>query len=129
MFRDGTGPTEPSFDLGNLATGDRVLVRAYMDSNDIVASRVELGDASSLVVLKAPLEEKYAPPILLQLLGISVTADEFTLFRDTNNNSISELEFLFLVQIGDIVRAEGEYTGTSIEATTLFLRDCENSCL
>ena len=130
MFRDGSGPYEPSFDLGNLSTGDRVLVRAYMDGDDIIASRVELADASSLVVLKAQVEDAtIGPPPYVNLLGIPVTADEFTIYQDADKNPISALEFFVLVEIGDIVRAEGEYTGTSIEATKLFLRDCENSCM
>jgi len=130
MFRDGSGPVEPSFDLGNLSTGDRVLVRAYMDGDDIVASRVELADASSLVVLKALVEDlSIGPPPYLNLLGIPIIADEFTIYQDADKEPISVVEFFLLVEIGDIVRAEGEYTGTSIEATKLFLRDCENSCM
>lgn len=127
LFRDVSDAAVYEFWLDDLAIGDRVEVRAYLDGDTVTATRLERDDASTVVILKAPVEVIARPS--LTLLGVTVTADEETVFQDAAREVIDADAFFELVEIGSLVRAEGSYDGSSILANKLFLRVCQDSCL
>jgi hypothetical protein len=127
MFRDDSDAAVPEFGLDDLVAGDRVEVRAYLDSNTVVATRLERDDPDDGVTLRALVEAVAQPS--LTLLGVTVTADQDTVFQNVAQEIIDADEFFTLVDIGSLVKAEGTYDGTSILADKLFLRECEANCM
>ena len=127
LFRDhGTaGITEFGFD--DLAIGDRVEVRAYIETDTVIATRLERDDADDSITLKAPVGAVERPAVTL--LGVMVFSDENTVFQNAAQEVIDADTFFALVSTGSLVKAEGTYDGTSILASELYLRECEASCL
>jgi len=126
-FHDDSTSDVWEFGLDDLAAGDRIEVRAYMDGETVTASRLEREDADDSVTLKAPVDAIARPS--LTLLGITVTSNQETVFQDELQQVIDADGFFGLVTVGSIVRTEGAYDGTSITATQMFLRDCDSGCL
>jgi hypothetical protein len=102
-------------------------VRAYIDSTNVVASRLERDDPDDGVTLKAPVDSIARPDVTL--LGTLVTTDQNTVFQNQAQEVIDADTFFALLVEGSLVKAEGTYDGSSILASKLFLRDCENSCM
>lgn len=127
LFRDHSDAEVREFWLDDLATGDRIEVRAYLDGNTVIATRVERDNADDGVTLKAPVEAIDRPSVTL--LGITVTSDDVTIFQNVAQEVIDVDEFFSLVAIDSLVKAEGSYDGTSILAEKLFLRECDGNCL
>lgn len=127
MFRDVSTAALREFWLDDIGIGDRLEIRAYLDGDTVVAARLERDDAEASVTLKAPVEAIARPSVTL--LGVVVTADEDTVFQNAAKEPVSEDAFFELVDTGSLVKAVGIYDGTSILAGTLFLRDCQDSCL
>lgn len=127
MFRDHSVAAVREFGLDDLAIGDRVAIRAYMDGNTIVATRLEREDSDDTVTLKALVESVDRPSVTL--LGVAVTSDQDTVFQNTAFEIIDADTFFTLVDLDSLVKAEGTYDGTSVLADKLFLRECENNCL
>lgn len=127
LFRDHSDAEVLEFGLDDLVAGDRVEVRAYLDSNTVVATRLERDNPDDGVTLRA-LVEAYAQPSVT-LLGVTVTSDQDTVFQNVAQEIIDIDEFFALVDIDSLVKAEGTYDGTSIMADKLFLRECQDNCL
>jgi hypothetical protein len=127
MFRDVSDAAVVPFWLDELAVGDRVEVRAYQAGDTVLATRLERDDAASEVTLKAPVEAIARPS--LTMLGVTATADGDTVFQNADKEIIDVDEFFELVEAGSLVRATGEYNGTAILADSLYIRECQNSCL
>lgn len=127
LFRDDSDADIYEFWLDDLATGDRVEIRAYLEDDIIVATRLERDNASSSVTLKAPVESIDRPG--LTLLGVAVSATAETVFQDADLQVIDVDTFFETLAIGSLVKAEGTYDGTSILADKLFLRVCQDACL
>lgn len=127
MFRDVSTAALREFWLDDIGIGDRLEIRAYLDGDTVVAARLERDDAETTVTLKAPVEAIARPGVTL--LGVTVTADDDTVFQGADKTVIDEDGFFALVEIGSLVKSVGTYDGTSILADTLFLRECEGSCL
>lgn len=127
LFRDHTASGPPTFDFYDLASGDRVEIRAVLDNDLVIATRLERDDPDDLVTLKALVESVDEPSIAL--LGVTVTADDSTVFQNTAHVEIDADTFFGLVEVGSLVRTEGVYDGTSILASKMFLRVCTSTCL
>ena len=127
LFRDDSAAGALAFGLDDLAVGDWLEIRAYLDGSTIVASRIERDEADDSVTLKAPVEEINSPSITL--LGITATADEGTIFQNAAHEIIDAVTFFGLVEIDDLVRTEGTWDGAAILADEMFLRECGESCL
>ena len=127
MFRDATDGGVREFWLDDLAIGDRVTVRAYLDGGTVVAARLEREDADDTVTLKAPVEAIDRPA--LTLLGVTVTAQDTTVFQAADQSVIDADTFFALVEAGTLVRAIGTYSGGTVLADGLFIRECADSCL
>ncbi|MEE4163200.1 MAG: DUF5666 domain-containing protein [Woeseiaceae bacterium] len=127
MFRDVSDAAVYEFWLDDLAVGDRIEIRAYLDGATVVATRLERDDAEDTVTLKAPVEAVDRPS--LTMLGVSVTARDGTVFQAADKTVIDEEAFFDLVEVGTLVKAVGIDNGAGITADTLFIRECVNSCL
>ena len=127
LFRDHSSADVRDFWLDDLAIGDRVEIRAYLDGDVLLATRLERDDADDGVTLKATVENVARPSVTL--LGITVTSDGDTVFQNELQEIIDDDEFFSLVAIDSLVKAEGSYDGTTILAGKLFLRECESDCL
>lgn len=127
LFRDHTtsGPLDFGFD--DLATGDRIQIRAVLDAGSVIATRLERDFPDIGVTLKAPVESVDPPSITL--LGVSVMSDANTIFQNASHLEVDAETFFTLVDLDRLVRVEGFYDGSSITASKMFLRDCLNSCL
>ena len=126
-FRDDSDINIREFGLDDIAVGDRVEVRGYMDGDRLVATMMERDDADDDVTLKA-LVDAVAQPTLT-LLGITVTSDQDTVFQNQSMDIIDADTFYALVTTDNVVKAIGSYDGSSILASTLYLRDCDQNCL
>lgn len=127
LFRDHGMMAMPAFGFDDLALGDRVEIRAYLDGDTIVATRVERDDADDSVTLMAPVDAIDRPSVTL--LGVIATSSQDTVFQNTAYEVIDADTFFELVAVDDIVRTEGAYNGTSILAEKMFLRDCQDNCM
>ena len=127
MYHDHSAASVLEFGFDDLAVGDRVEIRAYMDGDSIFVTRVQREDPDDSVTLKALVEAIARPDITL--LGIVVTADDETVFQNVSMEFIDADEFFELVAIDSIVKAEGTWNGTSILASKMFLRECESNCM
>lgn len=127
LFRDARDAGVGDFWLDDLAVGDRVAMRARLQGQEVLATRVERQDANDQVTLKAPVEWIDRP--LLTLLGVTVAARDDTLYQAGDKTVIDGDAFFALVQAGTLIRAVGTLNGATIMADRLAIRECENSCL
>jgi hypothetical protein len=127
IFRDHGSVLVREFGLDDLAIGDRIEVRAYLDGNTVVATKLERDDADDSVTLKAPVEAVARPD--LTMLGVTVTSDPDTVFQNTAMEIVDADEFFSIVVPDSLVKAEGSYDGTTVLADKLFLRECEDNCM
>ncbi len=127
LFRDRSAVGIRDFGFDDLAIGDRAEVRAYLDNASPIATRLERQVPAATVTLKAPVD-MIAPPGV-SLLGVLVMSSEDTVFQNEERQVIDAETFFALLSVRSLVKAEGSYDGTSILASKLFLRDCEENCL
>ena len=127
LFRDHTASGQPTFGFSDLNEGDRVEIRAVLDGDSVIATRLERDDPNDVATLKALVDTIERPSITM--LGVTVTSNQDTLFQNVAHIEIDADEFFDLVEPGSIVRSEGTYDGTSILASKMFLRECLNDCL
>jgi hypothetical protein len=131
LFRDQTSSGPPTFGFGDLNEGDRVEIRAVLDDDSIIATRLERDDPSDVVTLKALVDSIDADAKSITMLGVTVASDENTVFQNAAHVVIDADTFFALVEEGSIVRSEGAYdhSTTTITASKMFLRVCVNNCL
>ena len=127
LFRDHGAAGIPAFGMDDVAVGDWLEIRAYLDAGAVIATRVERDDADDSVTLKAPVEVVASPNVTL--LGIVATSDDDTVFQNAAFEVIDAETFFGLVEVGDIVKTEGTYDGAAILAEEMFLRECQEKCL
>ena len=128
MFRDHSAADVIDFGLEDLVVGDRAEIRACIDGDAVVATRLERDDADDGVTLMAPVDSVDRPS--LTLLGVVSTSDQETVFHNTAKEVIDADAFFGLVEPGSLVRNEGAWSGSAILADKMYLRVCsDNSCL
>ena len=127
LFRDHTMSGQPTFGFGDLNEGDRVEIRAVLDGDSVIATRLERDDPNDVATLKALVATIERPSITM--LGVTVTSNTNTVFQNVAHVEIDADAFFDLVEPGSIVRSEGTYEGGSITASRMFLRECLNNCL
>ena len=127
LFRDHTTSGQPTFGFGDLNEGDRVEIRAVLDGDSVIATRLERDDPNDVATLKALVDTIERPSIVM--LGVTVTSNQDTVFQNVAHIDIDADAFFDLVEPGSIVRSEGTYEGGSITASKMFLRECLNNCL
>lgn len=126
-FRDHSTAGVINFGLDDLAVGDRAEIRACLDGDTVVATRIERDDADDGVTLKAPVESIDRPS--LTLLGVVATASEDTEFQNAAKVIVDADTFFGLVEIDSLVKNEGAWSGTSILADKMYLRECADNCM
>ena len=127
MFRDRGSVEVREFGLDDLAIGDRIEVRAYLDDSTVIATKLRRDEADDGVTLKAPVGTVERPGVTM--LAVTVTSDPDTVFQNTAMEVIDADEFFSIVMTDSLVKAEGIYDGTTILADKLFLRECEDNCM
>ena len=128
MFRDHSAAEVSDFGLDDLVVGDRAEIRACIDGDMVVATRIERDDADDGVTLMAPVESVERPSITL--LGVVSTSDENTVFQNLINEVIDAEAFFSAVEPGSLVKNEGALSGGTILADRMLLRECSNDgCL
>ena len=127
LFQDQSTYNIRDFGLDDLAASERIGIRAYVDGDSLIASRLVRYDAGTEVILKAPVEAIARPSVTL--LGVIATSNDETIFQNVDKEIITADAFFEAIDIGSLVRASGTYDGTSILAGKMFLRECqETSC-
>ena len=127
MFRDHSAAAITEFGLDDLVVGDRAEVRACLDGDAVIATRIERDDADDGVTLKAPVESIDRPS--LTLLGVVSTSGPDTVFQNAANDVIDADTFFGLVEIDSLVKNEGAWSGTGILADKIYLRECTDNCM
>ena len=131
LFCDHSSAGTSTFGFDDLAVGDRLDVRAYVDGviypDTLTASRIERDDADDSVTIKGWVGPIERPSITV--LGITATADQDTIFQNAAHEVIDADTFFELVQIGPFVLVEGTWDGAAILADKMFLRECGEGCL
>jgi hypothetical protein len=113
--------------LSELAAGDRVKIRAFLQGTDTVpiAAKVEKEDplAGSVVKLQGPLDANPAAGTsTFSILGITVDATNAIAFRQANDSPIPTLAaFLAGLSTGSLVSVTGTLANGTIAATELQL--------
>ncbi len=117
--------------LQDLAPGDFLEIRGFLDGPDVVAAEIERDDPESGLVtrLRAPVD---AVPTVdvngdlhLSLLGVEVTASRAgTTFEDVNENPVSLEQFAALVQAGTVVEVSwDDLTGAGAVPSQLVIEE------
>ncbi|NNL48275.1 MAG: hypothetical protein HKO76_07905, partial [Acidimicrobiia bacterium] len=78
LFRDHTTSGPPTFGFDELAPGNRVEIRAVLDNDAVIATRLERDDPNDVVTLKALVQSDDRPSITM--LEVTVESDENTVF-------------------------------------------------
>lgn len=119
QFEDERDQIEP-LGLANLAPGDYVEVRAYLDGDQLVASRVERDQTDTELVLRGPVDgDPTASPFSILGISIAATDDVGTQFQDDNDATIDAATFYTLVGPNDVVEIEQDVRTQSIVANSV----------
>ena len=127
MFRDQSTTELVEFGLDDLVVGDRTEIRACLDGDNVVATRIERDDPDDGVTLMAPVDSIERPGITL--LGVLSTSDQDTVFQNAAREVIDADAFFAIVETDSLVRNEGAWSGSAILADKMFLRDCTDGCM
>ena len=129
LFRDHTTSGPPTFGFGDLVVDDRVEIRAVLDGDSVIATRLERDDPDDVVTLKALVDSVDADARSITMLAVPVTSDDNTIFQNAAHVEIDAETFFDLVEIDSIVRTEGIYEDDVIKANRMLLRVCTSTCL
>jgi len=124
--KDGNAPTE-IFNISDIAVGDYLEVRGQEDgSGGVFAIIVERDDLDTETIIQGFLQEDPATEPLT-ILDVIVETGPATVFRDENDNPISEAMFLGMVQVGSLIKAKGTtVTGSlALPPVTLLAEEVE----
>ncbi len=128
LWEDDSGAALGTFSLADLRVGDYVEIRGAEDgsaaANDVIATRVERDDDADEAVLRGPVQVEAEPD--LTVLGITIDTSG-AVFRDADENPMSEAAFFAAVGVGDVVKAEtdvpGAFNGNSFVADEVEIED------
>lgn len=100
--------------ISSINAGDYLEVRGSelpADSGDILASIVERDDADTETILQGFVTAVANPSFTI--LGVTITTNGATQFRDTDDSAISAAEFFSRVAAGTLVKAKGLETSST----------------
>ncbi|MEQ9560939.1 MAG: DUF5666 domain-containing protein [Woeseiaceae bacterium] len=104
--------------IGDLNVGDYLEIRGSefpAGSGQVVAAILEREDVDSRTILQGFVETAADPTFTI--LGVTVTTNGSTVFRDTDDSTISAAEFFSRLSAGSLVKARGtETSSTAITA-------------
>ena len=114
QFRDERDDARP-FGLAQLVVGDYVELRAFADGQTPIAGRVERDETRARVRLQSALDSTDMAANQIVIESVTVDTSNAT-FEDTDDNTITAMQFYETAQPGDLVRARGSFDGQSITA-------------
>ena len=104
--------------IADLNVGDYLEIRGSelpAGSHQIMAAILERDDVDTRTILQGFVETVADPSFAI--LGVTITTNGSTVFRDTDDSSISAAEFFSRVSAGSLVKARGiESSSTTITA-------------
>ena len=124
ILKDSSNSRDRYFGLQRISLGDHLEIAAYLDGNNIVATRLEREEADTEVLLKGPVEALMSPN--LAVLGVTIQTDTNTTFENTAGNTINANAFFNSVSLGDLVKVKGFSSGNIIIASSVQKKDGGN---
>lgn len=119
-FEDQSDLGVEPFTLADLAVGDFVEIRGVKDAEGVRATLLEREDLDDEVSLRGFAETASSPDFVL--LGVTITTDAGTEFRDVNDAVIDAATFFGQAE-GRLVETEGALNGGVIFAEVVELED------
>ncbi|MEM7018692.1 MAG: DUF5666 domain-containing protein [Pseudomonadota bacterium] len=126
VFEDRlTGLTR--FSLDNVSVGDTATFWGFrlLGENRLIIERLErvqpLGAEPTR--LQGPIDDANEDARTLNILGLTVMANDTTIYRRVNGNTLTVSEFFSMLQVGEsLVEAQGQFAGGVLTAEELLLR-------
>lgn len=109
--------------LAGLAAGQHLRIRGKLGAgNGVIATRLELRSADSDVELQAPVQA-LTPETSLRLLGVDISTAGSLQYRDVSDAAITRAAFFAAAQVGSLVKASGDRSGSSVNWRELELEN------
>ena len=106
--------------FADIAVGDRVAVRGFMDGTAVIASQLERDDPSPGARLRGRVTATNAAASQIAILGVTVTGNGATQYGGASGQT----EFFNAVHVGDFVEADWDtFTATTAPADVLSTQD------
>lgn len=116
-IEDDSSINDSNLTFSEIQVGDRLEIRGYLtgtgNNRVVVATEVDREDVDSDILLQAPVDLLANPE--LTLLGVTVNTSS-SVFKDRSDNTLSPTAFFNQVKLGDLVKAKGTLSGTTILA-------------
>jgi hypothetical protein len=112
---DKSSADEEPFALAQLNAGDYVEMRGAEDVNgsgDVIAARLEREDFDTDTIVQGFVESVSQPSF--SILGVTVDTSGTLIFRDVGGNAISAVDFFNDLDVGDVVKAKGLESSTTL---------------
>jgi hypothetical protein len=123
-FEDDSSLSIDPLTLADLAQGDEVEIRGYVDGSGYVATEVRRQDENSRARLRGIVTTEDAAAGTLAIADIPISSGGGTQFEDENEASVSAAAFFDALQVGDFVQATWDpYTSTDAAVDQLSLEN------
>lgn len=110
--------------FADLAVGDRVEMRGYLDGTTLIAVELERDDADSRARLRGPVTAESSLQARIAILGVQIDAGSSTQYRNEDDNPISRDAFHVAVSIGSYVTADWDnFTSAGAPPDELAIED------
>ena len=119
-FEDESSANAEPFTFADIAVGDRLQIRAFLDDGVVVASEIERDDPRSDARLRGQITAINPVESQLAILGVTVTGDAATVYHEASGQAA----FFNAVRVGDVVDAQwNDFTATTAPADELSMED------
>jgi hypothetical protein len=126
-FEDQTGGAGQSFGIGDISIGNYLEVRGEPGAGStLTALIVERDDADTDGLLRGPASSIDAGAQELAVLGVGISTDGGTQYRDDNDNTIDAAAFFAAISNGSEVQVKFTQGGSGIVADELELEDASD---
>jgi hypothetical protein len=106
--------------FADIAIGDRVQIRGFLDGTVVVASELERDDPSPTARLRGRVTGKNASASQVDILGVTVTGNSATQYQ----GAADQAAFFNAVKVGDFVEADwNTLTATNAPADQLSMEE------
>lgn len=123
-FEDDSSQSVDPLTLADLAQGDEVEIRGYVDGSGYVATEVRRQNENSRARLRGIVTAEDAAAGTLAIAGIPIRSGGGTQFEDANEAPVSAAAFFDALQVGDFVQATWDpFVSTAAAADQLALED------
>ena len=124
---DSSAEKEPLV-FADLAIGDEVEVRGYLDGANVVATSIEREDLEDRARLRGLLTAIDLEAATLDVQGVTVNVQEgLTEFEGVEDNTLSFSEFYATAQIGQVISVKWDlYSSLSVVADQISIEEAED---